>query len=115
MIPKKCEDWGPEYKCSRIEHCDKNSFAAKEQENVITGFQADDLFFPRSDDLFVQNGKDSLVVNTEVSPCENPLAICCIPNEPKCPDGTPLPTSGKCIVSTICFILIQIRAPKTAA
>ena len=60
MIPKKCEDWGPKHKCSRIEHCDKNSFAAKEQENAITGFQADDLFFPRSDDLFIQNGKLNL-------------------------------------------------------
>ena len=27
MVPKKCEDWGPEYKCSRIEYCDINSFA----------------------------------------------------------------------------------------
>ena len=102
--PKDCESWGEGYTCSRMELCDPSTFAVMEANPEDLKEQTvNDLF--SSDSLFSQNDAGGVAVNTDLVPCESALAVCCVqaqppppveappppPEEPKCPNGDPLP------------------------
>ena len=73
---ENCEDTGEGYECLDFDECDPDTFIAKKEQAI-----ADNLFQKRN--LLELNLFGDITVNTDKSPCKNPVHLCCKKNKVK--------------------------------
>ena len=76
---ENCEDTGEGYECLDFDECDPDTFLAKDEQAI-----ADNLFQKRKKrNLLELNLFGDITVNTDKSPCKNPVHLCCKKNKVK--------------------------------
>ena len=84
----KCTDLSSNFECMRLEKCDPDkAFGMVNDTEKIKSSKkykketVNDIFDVFNDNLITPSAGNTLVINTDLSPCKSPLHVCCVAKE----------------------------------